>query len=110
MSTPFNGSTLNTAGSADLSFGNTTPKKGTVIDVDTAGISRVLSDGSIITVGLFSNDTGRHIGITKYTPTGDVEFVFRETPADEREVLIDMLVQPDDNPLLLAARFDGTAA
>lgn len=58
MNTPPSNNTLNTAGSPDLSFGTPPLKDGTVINTRTAGISRVLEDGSTITAGPYSEPDG----------------------------------------------------
>lgn len=112
MKTSSSSTAVNTAGSADLSFGNATPKNGTVIYRNTVGISRALSNGSTLTAGLFTYQNNHFIGLTKHTPTGeeDINFGFWLTPAEDRDVLVDMLIQPDNKPLLLAANTDGEAA
>ena len=105
MNTSSNSTTVNTAGNPDLSFGNSTPKNGTVINHRTSGISRVLDDGSTITAGLYNGLDGLFIAITKQTPTGedDNRFGRGETPMRLRRHLIDMLIQPNGRQLLLAA-------
>jgi uncharacterized delta-60 repeat protein len=106
MKTSSNNNSVNTAGSPDLSFGNTIPKNGTVINPRTGGISRVLDDDSTITAGLHSEPDGLSIVITKQTPTGedDAQFGRGVTPMRQRRFLIDMRIQPNGRQLLLAAR------
>lgn len=52
MSISSNNHPINSAGAPDLSFGNSPTKNGTVIARNSGGLSRTLSDGSTITVGL----------------------------------------------------------
>lgn len=106
MSIPSNHTTANTAGSPDLSFGNQSPKDGTVIASSSAGLSRVLSDGSTVTVGLPSEGDRNRLAVTKHTPAGepDTQFGTGYTRLAESAVLMDLIIQPDGKPLLLAAR------
>ncbi|WP_447096433.1 hypothetical protein [Pseudomonas sp. CF10PS3] len=111
MNTPPSNNTLNTAGSPDLSFGTPPLKDGTVINTRTAGISRVLEDGSTITAGPYSEPDGPFIGITKQTPTGenDARFGRGLTAMQQRQTFIDMLIQPNGRQLLLATHINNVA-
>lgn len=105
MSIPSNHTTANTAGSPDLSFGNQSPKDGTVIASSSAGLSRVLSDGSTLTVGLTREGDTNRLAVTKHTPAGelDTQFGTGYTRLEESAVLMDLIIQPDGKPVLLAA-------
>ncbi|MBH3425122.1 MULTISPECIES: hypothetical protein [Pseudomonas] len=105
MSIPSSSNTVNAAGGPDLSFGNTTPKDGTVITSTSGGLSCTLSDGSFITVGLAFIESKRFIVVTKHTPTGelDINFGVWHTPTTDFVTLVNLIIQPDGKPLLLAA-------
>jgi uncharacterized delta-60 repeat protein len=105
MSIPSNHTTANTAGSPDLSFGNQSPKDGTVIASSSAGLSRVLSDGSTLTVGLTREGDTNRLAVTKHTPAGepDTQFGTGYTRLAESAVLMDLIIQPNGKPVLLAA-------
>ena len=112
MSIPSNTPPMNSAGAPDLSFGNPPPKNGTVIALQSEGISRVLNDGSTITVGLTSAAGERHIVVTKHTPAGELDLNFGTWYTKTSEVirLVHLTIQPDGKPLLLAARGNEGAA
>ncbi|AIG02488.1 delta-60 repeat domain [Pseudomonas fluorescens] len=105
MSIPSNSNTVNAAGGPDLSFGNTTPKDGSVITTESGGLSRALSDGSFITAGVAYIESKRFIAVTKHNPTGelDTNFGVWYTPTTDFVTLVNLIIQPDGKPLLLAA-------
>ncbi|NMX94405.1 MULTISPECIES: hypothetical protein [unclassified Pseudomonas] len=106
MSISSNNHPINSAGAPDLSFGNSPTKNGTVIARHSGGLSRTLSDGSTITVGLESVETKTRIVVTKHTPAGeqDLNFVTFPQDTDKRTILVRLTIQPDGKPLLLTAR------
>ena len=112
MSIPSNTPPMNSAGAPDLSFGNSSPKNGTVIALQSEGISRVLNDGSTITVGLTSAAGERRIVVTKHTPAGELDLNYGTWETETSEVirLVHLTIQPDGKPLLLAARGNEGAA
>lgn len=105
MSIPSSSNTVNAAGGPDLSFGNTTPKDGTVIATESGGLSRVLSNGSSITVGLAYIENERFIVVTKRNPAGelDTNYGLWYTPTTDFVTLVNLIIQPDGKPLLLAS-------
>lgn len=106
MSISSNNHPINSAGAPDLSFGNSPTKNGTVIARNSGGLSRTLSDGSTITVGLDSVENETRIVVTKHTPAGeqDLNFVTFPQNTDKRTILVRLTIQPDGKPLLLTAR------
>lgn len=106
MSISSNNHPINSAGAPDLSFGNSPIKNGTVIARDSGGLSRTLSDGSTITVGLDSVENKTRIVVTKHTAAGerDLNFVTFPQDTDKRTILVRLTIQPDGKPLLLTAR------
>lgn len=112
MSIPSNSNTVNAAGGPDLSFGNKKPKDGTVIATESGGLSRVLSNGSSIIVGLAYIENERFIVVTKHTPTGelDINFGVWHTPTTDFVTLVELIIQHDGKPLLLAALGEAQTA
>lgn len=106
MSISSNNHPINSAGAPDLSFGNSPTKNGTVIARNSGGLSRTLSDGSTITVGLGFVENKKRIIVTKHTPAGeqDLNFGVWPTDTDAHTILIRLTIQPDGKPLLLTAR------
>ena len=112
MNIPSNSHPINSAGGPDLSFGNSSPKNGTVITRQFGGLSRVLSDGSTFTVGLGFSANKRHIVVAKHTAAGELDLNFGtwHMDTDELTTLVHLTIQPDGKPLLLAARGNDSAA
>ena len=108
MSTPSTKKRRNTAGHPDLSFGNSMPKDGTVIAEPSGGLSRVLSDGSTITVGLTAVEKTKVIVVSKHTLAGELDknYGVWMTPVPNTFALVDLLIQRDNKPLLLSAQGD----
>lgn len=108
MSSPSSEKQINTPGAPDPNFG----KEGQVIATSSGGLSRVLSDGSTLTVGITVTVEAKLISVRKYTPTGtpDINYGAWSTLAPDIIVLVDLLLQPDGKPLLLSAQGDEHAA
>lgn len=105
MSIPSNNNQINTAGGPDLTFGNSIPKNGTVITQLSGGLSRALSDGSTITVGVGYVENEKFIVVTKHTPAGELDSNFEVgyTATTDFVNLFHLNIQPDGKPLLLAS-------
>ncbi|KGE64714.1 MULTISPECIES: hypothetical protein [Pseudomonas] len=99
------GTNTNTAGSKDLSFGNTTPKTGETFFSQISGISRSLANGSVITVGVCYFENAPYIAVFKHTAEGEVDPNYQPVfiPATDFVELFNLVIQPDGRPLLLFA-------
>lgn len=99
------GTNTNTAGSKDLSFGNTTPKTGETFFSQISGISRSLANGSVITVGVGYFENAPYIAVFKHTAEGEPDPNYQPVfiPATDFVELFNLVIQPDGRPLLLFA-------
>ncbi|AZF06950.1 delta-60 repeat domain-containing protein [Pseudomonas sp. R5-89-07] len=102
----------NTAGSKDLTFGNTDPKTGDAIFYDVEGICATRPDGVIITVGTTYVDNVPNIALVKTTNAGETDPNHRITliPMVSRVVLFNLTLQPDGKALLLFSQRDTQTA
>ncbi len=95
-------STTNTAGSPDLSFGNTQPKDGTVLFTDLEGISGLLKDGSTVTAAPLTLNGSYYIGLTKHDVHGAQSYKPVLSGSTESIQLLALTVQEDDKAVVLA--------
>ncbi|MDQ0741984.1 hypothetical protein [Pseudomonas sp. W4I3] len=113
MSIPSIHSVENTAGSPDLSFGNTTPKTGEVFFNQVYGISRAHPDGSTLTAGNLWIEGATYIGLTKHKQDGalDTDYGLSLSYVPSGTVFLGTLrLQSDAKPVLLGSlSFDYTA-
>lgn len=102
MDTPSKPSGKNTAGSPDLSYGNTSPKNGTVFFDQVIGPTRASSDGSIVTVGSFLYNGALAIGGIRHKPDGarDTAHFFPNTTTEPIR-FAGLKIQPDAKLLIL---------
>lgn len=106
------GTNTNTAGSKDLSFGNSTPKTGETFFSQISGISASLDNGSVITAGVRHFESMRYIAVFKHTPDGEADPDYHPVfiPTTDFVELFNLVIQPDGRFLLLYALGDAQTA
>jgi uncharacterized delta-60 repeat protein len=102
----------NTAGSKDLTFGNTVPKTGDATFQEVEGISASRPDGSIITVGTTYLGGKSYFALIKNTSAGEMDPGHQPIfiPTDDYVSLSNLTLQPDGKALLLFAQGNGETA
>ncbi|WP_339434997.1 hypothetical protein [Pseudomonas orientalis] len=102
----------NSAGSKDLSFGNTLPKTGESFFSQITGISALRDDGSIITAGICYFENLPYIAVFIHNADGELDPehspMFIPTTGFAR--LFNLIIQPDGKPLLLFSLGDAAIA